>query len=95
MNEISEKQQQPYTIAGVTYRFIFGVTAVVFIALSVLYFAIWQGVEFAEYEWVYSANTTVKAGQYMMHGLWGMAFVTSPAWWLGLVMLSVKTLVKK
>lgn len=79
----------------VTYRFIFRLVAVVFIALSTLYFAIWQGIEFTEYEWIYSKNSTVKAGQYMIHGLWGLAFATSPAWWLGVIVIGVKTLVKK
>ena len=82
-------------IGGVTYRFIFGLIAVFFVATSSLYFAIWQGIEFIDTEWIYSEKNTIRAGQYMIHGLWGLAFATSPVWWLGIVILTFKKLVKK
>ena len=79
----------------VSSRFIFGLLGTLFIALSVGWFAIWEGIEFTDYEWIYSDNTTVKAGQYLLQTLWGIAFCTSPAWWLGAVALSAKMLVPK
>ena len=92
---MTDLEKEQYTIAGITYSFVYRALAIVFIELSLLYFAIWQGIEFTEYEWIYSTNTMVKAGQYMAQGLWGIVFSTSPAWWLGSVILSVKTILKK
>lgn len=75
---------------NVTSRFIFCLAVIIFIALALAWFAIWQGIEFTEYKWTYSENNTVRAGQYLLHGLWGIFFATSPFWWLGGVGLSAK-----
>ena len=74
----------------ITISFILGMAGVIFIALALLWFAIWNGIEFAEHKWIYSENSSVKAGQYLLHGLWGAFTCASPAWWLGGVKLSVK-----
>ena len=92
---IEQETTKALSKTNVTYRFIFGLIAVFFVATSTLYFAIWQGIEFIDTEWIYSKKNTIRAGQYMIHGLWGLAFATSPAWWLGIVILTFKKLVKK
>ena len=95
-NKTSTKRiTQPAAKLLVTSRFIFGLAGVIFIALALAWFAIWQGIEFTEYKWTYSENYTVKAGQYLLHGLWGTFFATSPAWWLGGVALSAKMFLPK
>jgi hypothetical protein len=76
-------------------RFIFGLLATIFISLSVAWFAFWNGCEFHDYKWVWSENNAVLAGQYLLNVLWGIAFCTSPVWWLGATALSAKMLLPK
>lgn len=90
-----EKENQPSCLGAVSSRFIFGLVGTLFISVSVGWFAFWLGIEFHDYKWIWSENNAVLAGQYLLNALWGIAFCTSPLWWLGATMLSAKMLFTK
>lgn len=77
------------------HRLVLGLSGVLIIALVLIWFALWINLEFKEYEWVYSQNHAVKAGQYLLHALWGIVNYTSPLWVFLGVVLSKKMLLPK
>jgi hypothetical protein len=71
------------------------VTAIIMLTMILSWFAIWQGLEFVEYDWVFSKNNSVKAFQYLIYFLWGLFFSTSPMFILLPVMIFTKKLFNK
>lgn len=76
-------------------RIIFRLVVVILIAITFAWLAIFNGLEFANYKWHYSENNMIKAGQYLIHVLWGISFGFSPALWLIIIQFSAKFLLPK
>jgi hypothetical protein len=83
------------TINQKTIKLLFGVVITFSITIFISWFAIWQGIKFREYQWVYSEDSTLRAFQYLTHASWGLFFVTSPVWCLVIIILSIRFFVKK
>jgi hypothetical protein len=65
---------------------------VLIVALILAWLVYWQGIKYTDHIWLYSENSAIRAAQYLLHTIWGFIFVTSPAWWLGCVVLTFKLL---
>lgn len=64
-----------------TVNVVLRVFATISLSLLFCFIAIWQSLEYMEYEWVWSENNLILSAQYLIWGLWSFMFCTSPAWW--------------
>lgn len=77
-----------------TIKTVLQILAVIAISLFAGWAAIWNGIHFFNHKWMYSNDTTIKAAQYLLHGIWGTITSTSPVWWALVVFVAFKKIIK-
>jgi len=65
---------------------------IILVALILVWFAIWSGLECDKYIWHYSDSTVVAAYQYLFTGLWWLSVSICPAWIMGGTVLAARIL---
>lgn len=53
---------------------------IISVAIFLVWLAIWNGLQFEKYEWVYSTNITIKSFQYLIQGAWTCITILCPIW---------------
>lgn len=73
----------------------FAVLTTAIFGMLLSYIAIWNGLEFVNYEWVWNENYSIKALQILTMIVWGGIFCTSPLFVMGGVFLFYTILTKR
>ena len=78
-----------------TVEYFIRMAIVTAIAFALAWFAVWQGIEFVEYDLRLSENNIIKAWQCLLFSVWGLFLALSPLWWLSCVCFSMRVFISK